>query len=97
MRLRIVDIDGTIVDAQGEPFPRAVEKVREWLHRGNHVIFWTARFEHTRAETVAMLKKLRLDGYAALLMGKDPAVDIYDDGIILTTVHKHDYREGLQC
>ena len=102
-RVRIIDIDGTVVNWRASDrrfttpqvaLPGAVEKVNNWHAQGDYIVFWTARVNELRAKTIEMLDKLGFK-YHELLCNKPYSHDIqiYDDNPI--TAHKITRNKGI--
>ena len=91
-RVRIVDIDGTVVEKKRPDdfftkptvaLPGAREKIEEWWNAGDLIIFWTARSEVYKQKTMDMLDELGFC-YHELICGKPYSreIHIYDDGFM---------------
>jgi hypothetical protein len=102
-RVRIIDIDGTVVNWRAPEdyftIPQvalsgAVEKVNKWHEKGDYIIFWTARVERLRDKTIDMLDRLGFK-YHGLICGKPYSHDIhiYDDNPIIS--HKVTRNKGI--
>jgi hypothetical protein len=88
-RVRIIDVDGTVVTKKApedyfrvptEALPGAVNQVNRWYDEGDYIIFWTARPERYAIKTMDMLDELGFY-YHELVCGKPYCheIHIYDD------------------
>ena len=101
-RTRIIDLDGVVFKKQRvfnpnnsiELLPGAVEKVNEWFLEGDYIVFWTARSEQSREQTIRQLNNAGFR-YHQLLMNKPWSKEtyLYDDKEIVATIIKESIAE----